>query len=154
MLSVELGTSGNAWRHMSNMLLCSLLIYFKANFGTEMLVLLVPGESVQTFPDISWEHILLTVQVRLDKASMPAPAVASLYLNGNIARMLTPERALYQTAMHLTWPAALTNDDEYLCCQISELLLDDSERQGLDRNLPRCWFSHPAILIDVHYGEI
>lgn len=82
-------------------------------------------------------NVIELVQVRLDKASMPAPAVASLYLNGNIARMLTPERALYQTAMHLTWPAALTNDDEYLCCQISELLLDDSERQGLDRNLPR-----------------
>ena len=52
--------------------------------------------------------------------------------------MLAPERALYQAAMHLTWPRALSDDDEYLCCQISELLLEDIERVGIDRNLPRC----------------
>jgi hypothetical protein len=69
---------------------------------------------------------------------MPAPAVASLYLNGNGSRMLTPERALFQTAVHLTWPRALTDDDEYLACQISELLLEEVERPGIDRNLPRC----------------
>ena len=76
--------------------------------------------------------------MRLDKTSLPAPAVASLYLNGTGERMLPPERALYQAAMHLTWPRALTDDDEYLCCQISELLLEDVERVGIDRNLPRC----------------
>lgn len=75
--------------------------------------------------------------MRLDKTSLPAPAVASLYLNGTGARMLAPERALYQAAMHLTWPQALIDDDEYLCCQISELLLEDVERVGIDRNLPR-----------------
>lgn len=81
---------------------------------------------------------IVLLQVRLDKTSLPAPAVASLYLNGTGERMLPPERALYQAAVHLTWPRSLTDDDEYLYCQISELLLEDVERVGIDRNLPRC----------------
>jgi hypothetical protein len=77
------------------------------------------------------------VQVRLDKASLPAPAVASLYVtDGDGAGMLSPENALYHAAVHLTWPQAMTDDDAYLCCFISELLLSADETQG-ERHLPR-----------------
>jgi hypothetical protein len=76
-------------------------------------------------------------QIRLDKTSMPAPAVASLYITGSGAGMLSAERALYHAAVHLTWPNALTDDDEYLSCFISELLLGEHEAPVGDRHLPR-----------------
>jgi hypothetical protein len=81
------------------------------------------------------------VQVRLDRAALPAPAVASLYLTGARATtgagMLSPERALYHVAVHLTWPHAMADDDEYLACFIAELLLSEAEPPAGDRHLPR-----------------
>lgn len=77
-------------------------------------------------------------QVRLDKSSMPAPAIAELYLNGSGDRVLSPEHALFHAATALTWPRALTSDDDYLACHIAALLVDDSMRPAPDRNLPRC----------------
>lgn len=78
------------------------------------------------------------MQIRLDKTSLPAPAVASLYVtDSGGAGMLSPESALYHAAVHLTWPQAMTDDDAYLCCFISELLLTADESQVAERQLPR-----------------
>lgn len=51
--------------------------------------------------------------------------------------MLSAERALYHAAVHLTWPNATTDDDEYLSCFISELLLGEHEAPVGDKHLPR-----------------
>ena len=84
--------------------------------------------------------------------SIPAPAVAQLYLPPGAlslgpSNMLTPEKALLHAAVHLTWPAALHNDDEYLAAQIALLLIEEAEAfPGANRGLNRCVYGRPLFM--------